>query len=206
MGLAKWLPHTRDRGQLTILATEPAQRRSADALWRTGGAGLPITVLVVDEPDHWNRRTAALREVVSAPPTALRLVVQCARLDSVPASCRSLVVQDGDHVSVTSATNVSGVREVTDVVPSLVEPAVAAEVARALAPLVDIADDATSSDDRLAAPEALLLVDALREMVDRASTRAATFGGVRRRPPSRSTGRRPPRCRSRQPNPGMRTG
>ncbi len=163
---AKWLPHVRDRGQLTILATAAAQRRWADRLWTERSTGRPITVLVVDDADHWSRRASALREVVSSPPTTVRLVVHCDRVDRVPASCRSLVVQDGDDVSVTSATAMSGVRGIDHVVPSLVDNDVATEVARALAPLVDIATDASDGHGLAAVPESPLLADALRATID----------------------------------------
>lgn len=174
----KWMPHARVGGELTILTSEGAQRRWADALWSTPPGRRPLTVLIIDDPEHWNRRDSPMREVVSSPPTSVRLVVECDRVESVPASCRSLVVQDDLVATVTSATTMSGVKGVTSVIPSLVDDVVATDVARALAPLVDI--DAGAFDDAhaVAAPAVPRLIDALRAMVVKDSPSRRIWLGV----------------------------
>jgi S-DNA-T family DNA segregation ATPase FtsK/SpoIIIE len=139
---AKWLPHVHLDGPAAIWTspddiarwvertrqpTEPATMSQRTA---------HLTLVVVDDPDLWNRRDAPLRPLLSKPPDDLRLITLCADAARAPAICTTLIAETDDgrmrlH-SFTSAGDVGGIR------PALTEEVVAARIARALAPLVDI--------------------------------------------------------------------
>lgn len=140
----KWAPHVRAGCEPSILATDTALRRWADGL--LVGHPTAVTLLIVDDDERWNRRTSPLREVVSSPPESLRLVVLCDRADRAPASCRTVVAQQGPLASITngaSGGSASSSIGIAAFLPSLVDPAVAAEAARSIACLVDIERDDT---------------------------------------------------------------
>lgn len=144
----KWAPHVRIGGERSILATDTALRRWADELLSTPQSA--VTLLIVDDDERWNRRASPLREVVSSPPPSVRLVALCDRVDRAPASCRTLVVQAGQFASITTVTQGGPPAPPTGIaefLPSLVDPAVAAEAARSIACLVDIERDDTPAPE-----------------------------------------------------------
>ena len=157
----KWLPHARAGGEPSILATDTALARWADTMLASAPAAL--TLLVVDDPERWNRRASALRQVVSSPPPWIRLVVLCDRADRAPASCRTVVVQDGVLTSMTTVSSPgqpSPPAGVAGFVPALVDAAVAAETARSLACLADNDREEPAGGRHVPAPQ-LVLADAL---------------------------------------------
>ena len=153
----KWVPHARLQSERSILATDTALRRWADRALSPDQRA--VTLLIVDDPERWNRRTSPLREVVASPPTSIRLVVLCDRVDRVPASCRTVVEHDGRHASMTimaPSGPAAPAPGVVDFLPSLVDQAVAAEAARSIASLVDIdGDDIGATADRPASTPVL---------------------------------------------------
>ena len=161
----KWAPHARRGGERSILATDSALRRWAEGLQSARPA--TVTLLVVDDDERWNRRTSPLRAVVSSPPPSVRLVVLCDRADHAPASCRTVVAQEGQRASLTSVAP-AGValagaavppNGIADFLPALVDPEVAAEATRSIACLVDIDRDDTAALERSTASP--VLVDTL---------------------------------------------
>ena len=159
----KWAPHARMGGGRSILATDTALRRWAAGLPSTSPTS--TTLLIVDDDERWNRRNSPFREVVSSPPPSVRLVVLCDRADRAPASCRTVVAREGQFASMTSlapAGQSASPIGISEFLPSLVEPAVAAEAARAIASLVDIdRDDTAVSDGSAATPVLAETLDAI---------------------------------------------
>ncbi len=159
----KWAPHARMGGGRSILATDTALRRWAAGLPSTSPTS--TTLLIVDDDERWNRRNSPLREVVSSPPPSVRLVVLCDRADRAPASCRTVVAREGQFASMTSlapAGQSASPIGISEFLPSLVEPAVAAGAARAIASLVDIdRDDTAVSDGSAATPVLAETLDAI---------------------------------------------
>ena len=147
----KWAPHIRHGGERSILSTDAALRRWADGL--LSARPTTVTLLIVDDDERWNRRSSPLREVVSAPPPSVRLIVLCDRADRAPASCRTVVAEEGRGASLTivgSAAAAVPPTGITTFIPSLVDPPVAAEVTRSIACLADIDRDDTAVPDHSA--------------------------------------------------------
>jgi hypothetical protein len=137
---AKWLPHVRPAGSPNIWSS-----RHEIARWADGEATAPTavtagpsrrTLLIVDDPGLWNRRDAPLRTIVSDPPANLRLIALCSDDAQAPSTCTSVISETDAGV----ARLQTFARVPVDVVfrPALTETSVAGEVARSLAPLVDI--------------------------------------------------------------------
>jgi len=138
---AKWLPHVCLDGTPAIWSTTHdierwvalAQRAEPNAMPRLGAH---LTIAVVDDPDLWNRRDAPLRPILSRPHDALRLIALCDDAARAPSVCTTLIADTGNgrmHLhSFTNTEDVDGIR------PALTEVPVAADIARALAPLADV--------------------------------------------------------------------
>ncbi|HYN33874.1 MAG TPA: hypothetical protein VES40_14715 [Ilumatobacteraceae bacterium] len=138
---AKWLPHLRlDEGPLILATTDDlanwanpsADRRKSEA---TRWVSAHLTLLVIDDPNLWRRRESPLRSLLTSPPAGLRVIALCDDASLAPALCTTLLTESPDRrwrlLSLTQHVDTKGV------VGALVESAVAAEVARALAPLTD---------------------------------------------------------------------
>ncbi len=132
---AKWLPHLRvDDGPMVLATRDDISawaHPSADR--RTLSAHL--TLLVIDDPNLWRRRESPLQSLLTSPPAGLRVIALCDDAGLAPALSTTLITESPDRrwhlVSLTQDVDTDGV------VGALVEPGVAAEVARALAPLAD---------------------------------------------------------------------
>ncbi|MET0663581.1 MAG: hypothetical protein ABWZ42_10665 [Ilumatobacteraceae bacterium] len=156
----KWAPHVRRGGERSILATDSALRRWAEGLQSARPAR--VTLLIVDDDERWNRGTSPLRAVVSSPPASVRLVVLCDRAEHAPASCRTVVAQEGQRASLTSVAPGGAAAPPTGIaefLPALVDPEIAAEATRSIACLVDIDRDDTAVPERSTATP--VLVDTL---------------------------------------------
>lgn len=136
---AKWLPHLRLDGTPAIWSTERditrwAQRAGPGAVGSSVASHL--TVVVIDDVNLWSRRDSPLRAVVSDPPSSLRLIALCDDATQAPAICTSIVSPTANgRARLHSFVRAS---EDAEVHASLTEVAVAARVARALAPLADV--------------------------------------------------------------------
>ena len=151
---AKWLPHLRVDDGPMVLAT-----RDEISAWAQPSPGRRqsghLTLLVVDDPDLWRRRESPLRSLLASPPADLRVIALCDDAGLAPASCTTLITESPDRrwrlVSLTDDADTDGV------VGALLEPAVAAEVARALAPLADTELPALVVEPERTAPHRSLL-------------------------------------------------
>jgi hypothetical protein len=138
---AKWLPHLRlDDGPTVLVAHDDIaawanlatdRRTRATTSWPSAH----LTLLVIDDPSLWRRRESPLRSLLAKPPAGLRVLALCDEAGLAPASCTTLVTESPDRrwhlVSLGEHTDIEGVSA------ALVESDLAAEVARALAPLAD---------------------------------------------------------------------
>ncbi len=138
---AKWLPHVRVAGRPSMFDDPDSiadwARRCAD---RTPPEGMTwssdhVTLLVVDDPGLWQQRGAPLHPLVAAPPDHLRVLTTCDSARRAPATTSLLLEEtaDGRWQLSSPTTRRDGQRFVA----ALVEADVAADVARALAPLAD---------------------------------------------------------------------
>ncbi len=139
---AKWLPHLRLDGQPAIWST-----RDAVARWAEGaGGGMAsaatprisghLTVVILDDPALWNRRESPVRSIMSNPPDNLRFIALCDDETQAPSFCTTLISQTENGLA--RLHSFSRADEVGDFRAALTEPAVAARVARSLAPLADV--------------------------------------------------------------------
>lgn len=139
---AKWLPHLRPHGTPAIWSTERDITRWAQSVGSSAvdpsarSIASHLTVVVLDDVNLWSRRDSPLQAVVSDPPGALRLIALCDDATRAPAVCTSIVSPSGNgRAHLHSFVRASDVEEIH---ASLTEVAVAARVARALAPLADV--------------------------------------------------------------------
>ncbi len=151
---AKWLPHLRPDDVPMVLAAHDDigdwADRSAGAPAATPSSATPpaahVTLLVVDDPNLWRRRESPLRALLARPHGGLRVIALCEDAGLAPASCTMLITESPDRrwhlVSLTDRLDIDGVSA------ALVEPGLAADVARALAPLAD-----TELPERVVDPE-----------------------------------------------------
>jgi hypothetical protein len=137
---AKWLPHLRLGGRPMVLSTldditqwaiESADRR---LLASTPWLSAHLTLVVIDDATLWQRRDSPLRQVLSAAPADLRVVALCDDSAHAPAMVTTLITPTTDGWRVAALTSR---HDVDGVLLAFTEPSVAAEVARALAPLAD---------------------------------------------------------------------
>ncbi len=158
---AKWLPHLRldDEPMVLVAHDDIAAWADQAADGRTPAAApLPsahLTLLVIDDPNLWRRRESPLRSLLATPPVGLRVIALCDDAGMAPALCTTLITESPDRrwrlVSLTEHTDIEGVSA------ALVEPGLAAEVARALAPLADTELPGPVTDSARAAPRHSLL-------------------------------------------------
>ncbi len=137
---AKWLPHLRLGGTPAIWSSAPDIAR-----WADGGieraASTPwtsphLTIAILDDPILWNRRDSPLRSTLANPPDELRLIALCDDSTHAPAICTTVVSETGSGLA--RLQTVTQPDDSVELCPALVEPSVAARVARALAPLADV--------------------------------------------------------------------
>ncbi|MGE5211368.1 MAG: hypothetical protein ACM3MM_08875 [Acidobacteriota bacterium] len=137
---AKWLPHARLDGAPAIWTSAREITRWADgASERAASAprSAPhLTVAILDDPGLWNRRDSPLRSLVANPPDALRLIALCDDPTHAPAICTTVVSETGSGLARLESFTRSG--DSRELCPALAEQSVAACVAPALAPLVDV--------------------------------------------------------------------
>ncbi|BAN04229.1 type VII secretion protein EccC [Ilumatobacter coccineus] len=119
-------------------------------------AAAVTTLLVLDDISLWSRRDSPLRNVLVDPPAHLRIIALCGGMHEAPGMCSALVeerlpvdvVADaGDDLGSTSLYGSLATlhlrigqspEEVSDIRPAFVEPVLATEIARSLAPLDDL--------------------------------------------------------------------
>ena len=158
---AKWLPHLRvddgpmvlvTRNDISAWAHRSAGRRTPSA---TPTSAAHLTLLVVDDLTLWSRRESPLRSLLASSPADLRVIALCDDPGLAPASCTALVTESPDRrwhlTSLTEDVDSDGV------LAALVEPGVAAEVARALAPLSDTELAERAEEPERATPRRSLL-------------------------------------------------
>jgi hypothetical protein len=137
----KWLPHLRVGGRRRLFddpvsmsdwARDAVERATPDGVeWSAGH----VTLVVVDDPELWQRRGSPLHTLVSSPPAHLRLLTTCDTARQAPASASLLLDERADGTwQLTSPTSR---REARSLLAALVDVEVAAGVARSLAPLAD---------------------------------------------------------------------
>lgn len=157
---------------------------SGSAGWNppTSSSAQPrITLLVLDDVSLWSRRDSPLRRLVTNPPPELRVMALCAGLHEAPGMCTSLIEEvapathlahlvgrtadhrerpalygplANQHLRLGSAPQI-----ISDIRPALMEPSLAADVARLLAPLDDIeSQQVFTPPTRVAAPSLAELV------------------------------------------------
>lgn len=181
---AKWLPHVRQAGPTT--PPELFDDTSALAAWAASAseasadadAARPVTLLVLDDISLWSQRDSPLRSLLIDPPPELRIMALCVGLHEAPGMCTSLVeeVPPLDRLAHLTSSGVGrpalfgsmatqhtrsadAPQVVTDIHPALAEIPLAADVARLLAPLDDLAAEFQSFAPRIAAPTLTELVD-----------------------------------------------
>jgi DNA segregation ATPase FtsK/SpoIIIE, S-DNA-T family len=153
---AKWLPHSRLDGAPALYSSDTELARWATSFSRdtepaTARWAHPhVTLLVIDDRELWTRRNSPLRQLLAAPPAALRVIALCDSADQAPALCTAVI--SGAGATSRSGTSrapggagdgtvrldlLSRSRQVRDIFPALVEPEMAAQVARSLASLSD---------------------------------------------------------------------
>jgi S-DNA-T family DNA segregation ATPase FtsK/SpoIIIE len=130
---AKWLPHARtgrSRAQRGITLFH----RAADLRrWSTSiSTNETLTLLVLDDADLWSRSDSPLRDLLAGRPANVVTLALADRMERAPASSASIIRHESDQ-----RCRLIGTGRSISVVPSLVEPDVAAATARALAPLRD---------------------------------------------------------------------
>lgn len=160
LDLESWAASVTGRPQVDAFS---ARRRAAEedgsARWTApSGVAAPAitTLLVLDDISLWSRRDSPLRNVLVDPPAHLRIVALCAGLHEAPGMCSALVEERLPIDAVADAGENLGSaslygslatlhlrigqapEEVSDIRPALVEPTLAQEIARALAPLDDL--------------------------------------------------------------------
>ena len=140
---AKWAPHLRLDGPPAIWSTARDIARWADGaggravLATTPWISSHLTVVFIDDARLWNRRESPLRAILSNPPDDLRLVALCDDAAQAPAICTTVVSE--------TATGLAWLQSFArsdddgEIRPALAETTVAVRVARALAPLADVA-------------------------------------------------------------------
>ena len=130
---AKWLPHVRATGRSAILRDEQEIATWGDAMVERSRDHL--TVLVVDDPDLWQRRESPLHHLLTKPPDHIRVVTLSAASADAPPTATILLTDEADRrwrlVSTTDADSVE------HVLAALVETDVARRAAIAMAPLDD---------------------------------------------------------------------
>ena len=133
---AKWLPHARPDGTPRIWSSLHDITQWAEGDGATPGGRSRITIAIIDSPDLWNRRDAPLQAIVSRPPHWLRLIALCDSPDQAPAICSTMVSETDEGFAVLESF--AGPEDDILFRAALVETSVAVDVARSLAPLVDV--------------------------------------------------------------------
>jgi S-DNA-T family DNA segregation ATPase FtsK/SpoIIIE len=146
---AKWLPHVRLDGSTRIWSSNHDVIRWVE---RAGeGSPMPapgafrVTMLVVDDPGRWSRRDGALRSLLSAPPEGLRPIALCREPVEAPAVCTTVISETGGGLARLQRLDQAGDELIFR--PALTEMSTATDVARSLAPLVDIELAPSSTND-----------------------------------------------------------
>ncbi len=163
------------------LSAGPIVDTTPPASWRppaTGAAKPRLTLLVIDDIALWSQRDSPLRGLLTNPPPELRVLALCVGLHEAPGMCTSLIEEMSpiEHLGTLLPSGGAPAHEasraglfgslarlhlrvgrspevVENIRPALVEPTLAADVARALAPLDDIeANRALAPPTRIAAP------------------------------------------------------
>jgi S-DNA-T family DNA segregation ATPase FtsK/SpoIIIE len=139
---AKWLPHLRLDGQPAIWSTSDAVAMWAEMVRsRTVSTTTPspsghLTVVILDDPALWNRREAPVRPLLSNPPDTMRFIALCDDAAHAPSFCTTVISRaENGSAQLHSFSRSDDVGEFR---AALTETVVAARVARALAPLVDV--------------------------------------------------------------------
>lgn len=138
---AKWLPHLRVAGRPSILSDPDSIADWARRIAETPPPGAPawssdhLTILIADDPELWQRRSAPLHLVVAAPPSHLRVLTSCESTRQAPSSTSLLLEQlpDGAWELESPGSRSTGERFLA----ALMDHGVATDVARALSPLAD---------------------------------------------------------------------
>jgi DNA segregation ATPase FtsK/SpoIIIE, S-DNA-T family len=125
---AKWLPHLRWHGGISLLSLEPELLRWVEVLATSDRT----TLLVVDDASLWSRNDSPFRDLIAAPPANLLLLALADRVERAPAATSSIISQDSNQ-----RCRLVGAGRSLPVLPAVMEADVAAEVARSLAPLRD---------------------------------------------------------------------
>ncbi|MFK8026010.1 MAG: hypothetical protein AB8G26_18795, partial [Ilumatobacter sp.] len=184
---AKWLPHVRrgdPRSSPEILTDADALERWSQAILAPPPTGTvpPMTLLVLDDPGLWSRRGSPLHHLLGDPPAELRILAICADENDTPPRCTT-IIDEMPAADAWAARSPSGAPDrpglfgplarqrddleqqsdtQVDIRPALIENAVAAELARRLAPLDDLEAPRRATASRPTAPM-------LDEAVDRSA-------------------------------------
>lgn len=148
---AKWLPHTRRDGPPAIWSSPDdvdawVQRATgSDRPSATSPPAAQLTIAVLDDPGLWNRRDSPLRSVLSNPPDSLRLIALCDDPTEAPAICTAVVAATPTGLARLRSHRLG--TDLEDLRVSLTETAIAAQIARALAPLEDTELPVTAAAD-----------------------------------------------------------
>ena len=125
---AKWLPHLRWHGGISLLSLEPELRRWVEVIATTNRT----TLLVIDDASLWSRNDSPFRDLIASPPSNLLVLALTDRVERTPAATSSIVSQDSNQ-----RCRLVGAGRSLPVLPAVMEVDLAAEVARSLAPLRD---------------------------------------------------------------------
>lgn len=137
---AKWLPHLRLEGRPMVLSTpDDIAEWATESIERWLLASTPwlsahLTLVIIDDATLWQRRGSPLRQVLSAPPSDLRIVALCDDAAHAPAMVTTVITPTTDGWRVAA---LAGGHDVDGVLMAFTDPSLAADVARSLAPLAD---------------------------------------------------------------------
>ena len=133
---AKWLPHIRTTGRAAILDEAADIGRWSDAR-RDGGAHDRLTVLVVDDPELWQRRASPLHQLVTSPPDGVCIVAMSRNSADAPPDAALLLIDEEDRRWRLVPTADAADADADRFLAALVETDVVRNVAIAMAPLDD---------------------------------------------------------------------
>ena len=137
----KWLPHSRPRGGPQLFISADAAAAWAGAVAAAHERPLRptrpgrITLVVADGAEWWRDRTAPLRAVLADPTIPVRFVALTDDVHALPAVCTTYITFDGAGPA--TVEQLLQRTRIDAVLPNTVDPDLAIETARALAPLDD---------------------------------------------------------------------
>ena len=90
---AKWLPHLRWHGGISLLSLEPELRRWVEVIATTNRT----TLLVIDDASLWSRNDSPFRDLIASPPPNLLVLALADRVERAPAATSSIISQDSNQ-------------------------------------------------------------------------------------------------------------